>query len=434
MITPPLTNGPIAPLASPVASPAAHDISEPTPIAALNDSDPGDETAKKYRYQYAYGVILWAACHRREKDYVALWCEQHEDFLGQVTEKLFDAYQIKTLKSGVWQWNHDELVKTVKRFVALDTEFPGQIREFFFVSNAPCSDSEATDRIHLSPLPVLRVLTNQPYGPYPECCERCLTDLATRAGCERGAVAAVLCRMMLSVGPPEPSFEAEIQQNHLPHVEGCRDLAPRQLADLLGALITRISRASSKASQDPARHYAIVNSRFQAEPQLLDKRVDVAGLRGYVDELQLPRFEYLSRFNTLKLQPTRQEVSILKQKMSGAGLADYFEGLQRQTISTERRLIEIQARDPEQGAKIVAQLESTVLRVCNDAHLKHTNDQQEFGIPMLRDVTTELKAIAETKSDDVYREPYDALVGMAGLLAEDCKVWWSKKFELERNP
>ena len=406
-------------------------MSADTPVAAPNPADPGDETAKKYRYQYAYGVILWAASYRQGRDYISLWCEQHEDFLSQISEKLFDGFQIKTLKSGNWQWNHEEIINTVKRFVYLDEQYPDQMREFFFVSNAECSASEAVDRIHLSPVSVLTLLRSQPYGPYPEYCEKCLNDLATRTECSRASVAAVLKKMGLIVGPTEQSFEAEIQQNHIPHVAGCGHLIPSQLASLLDSLIGRVWQASSKSYQGPERHYAIVNGNFGEDPQLLDKRISVNAFSTFIEAFKLPRFEYLRRFQSVKLLPERSEASILQQKMAGAGLTDYFDGLQRQTISTERHLFELQAKEPERGPQVVAQLESVVLRVCNDAHLKHTDDQRDFGLPMMRQVNEELKTIAESQPDEVHRQSYDALLGMSGLLAESCKVWWSKKFKVE---
>jgi hypothetical protein len=406
-------------------------MSVATPVSALNPDDPGDETAKKYRYQYAYGVILWTASFRGQNDYVALWCEQHEDFLGQVADNKFDGYQIKTRKNGAWEWNDDAVIKSIKRFVGLDEEFVGQMREFIFVSNAECSSSEAVKSIHLAPITVLKYLQAVPIGPYPEFCEVCLTTLAEKTECNRPAVHAVLCKTRIIVGPPEQAFEAEINQNHLPHVEGCGHLVPKQLAELLESLMSRVWRASSKASQDPSRHHAIVNGRYAQDPQLLDKRIPKEAFGKYIEDFNLPRFEYLRRFQTVKPQAARAEASILQQKMAGAGLTDYFDGMQRQTISTERQLFELQAKDPERATQIISQVESVVLRVCDDAHLKHAADKSDFGMLMMRDVNSELKTIAETKSDEVHRQPYGALLGMCGLLAEECKVWWSKRFELE---
>jgi len=70
-------------------------------------------------------------------DYTALWCEQHEDFLAETAEGLFDAYQIKTRKSelGEWELNDEAFLKSIARFAKLDIEYPDKIRYFKFVSN-----------------------------------------------------------------------------------------------------------------------------------------------------------------------------------------------------------------------------------------------------------------------------------------------------------
>lgn len=41
--------------------------------------DAGDETARNFRYQHSYGVILLAAASRGDLPYAAIWCERHED-------------------------------------------------------------------------------------------------------------------------------------------------------------------------------------------------------------------------------------------------------------------------------------------------------------------------------------------------------------------
>jgi len=57
-----------------------------------------------------------------------------------------------------------------------------------------------------------------------------------------------------------------------------------------------------------------------------------------------------------------------------------------------------------------------------------------FGPLMLIDVQDRLKRIAETQPARVHRQSYDLLVGVAGLLTSECKVWWSEPFELGVNP
>ena len=74
------------------------------PTDAIDTEDPGDETQRNFRYQHAYGVILLVRAHLGTLPYVAIWCEQHEDFLGERTDGRYDGWQIKTRGSYRPRW------------------------------------------------------------------------------------------------------------------------------------------------------------------------------------------------------------------------------------------------------------------------------------------------------------------------------------------
>ena len=65
-------------------------------LDVYDGDDPGDETQRNFRYQHAYGVLLLAACLSGQRHYTALWCEHHEDYLTEIGDGSFDAWQIKT--------------------------------------------------------------------------------------------------------------------------------------------------------------------------------------------------------------------------------------------------------------------------------------------------------------------------------------------------
>jgi hypothetical protein len=117
---------------------AARPRGEPEPILALNKGDPDDATARNFRYQHAYGVILLIAARRGDRPYDAIWCEHHEDLLAQRSDGKFDGYQIKTRRpeSGPWRLTDAELVHTIARFVDLVSQYNENIAELYFVSNA----------------------------------------------------------------------------------------------------------------------------------------------------------------------------------------------------------------------------------------------------------------------------------------------------------
>jgi hypothetical protein len=258
-----------------------------TPVSALNSADPGDDVARRFRYQHSYGVILWVAAYRKKLGYVALWCEQHEDFLGQLGEREFDAFQIKTREAelGYWEFSDEPLCKSIARFVKLDELFPGQIRRFFFVSNAQCSDSAKAERQHLCPVLVLKACTGP--APLPEFCEKALKFLAERTGCTRDALLGVLKRTEIQPAPSLTDMDDAVRQSHLSALAGLADCSTTQLTILFDLLLGRIRDASSLASDDPARHYPVLNGGLAQAPQLLNKRVAVADLTGHLEYLKL---------------------------------------------------------------------------------------------------------------------------------------------------
>src|SRR5208337_2359800 len=92
----------------------------PTPERAR---DVGDETARNYRYQHSYGVILLASAWRGERPYAAIWCEHHEDILAERVDGRFDAWQVKTRQPelGAWTNRNPDFVNVIQRFAELFT-------------------------------------------------------------------------------------------------------------------------------------------------------------------------------------------------------------------------------------------------------------------------------------------------------------------------
>ncbi|MDB6118930.1 MAG: hypothetical protein JWO08_2711, partial [Verrucomicrobiaceae bacterium] len=130
-----------------------------SPVDTLDSSDPGDMVIKKFRYQFGYGVILLAGMVEGKLRHKAIWCEQYEDFLGEDSDGTFVAYQIKTRRSeiGEWDTNDEAFIKSVGRFIDLQKKFPGKISAFKFVSNTEYSTSSAKGSEMYSPIKLLNV-------------------------------------------------------------------------------------------------------------------------------------------------------------------------------------------------------------------------------------------------------------------------------------
>lgn len=403
-----------------------------SPIEKRNLIDPGDETSRRYRYQFGFGSILLVASLRNEFDYKAVWCEQHEDFLGEISEHLFDAYQIKTRKPelGEWKLNAPELIKSIDRFVALQRKHPKSFRRFKFVSNAKFSNSNANTHKHLSPVKLLVSIEDAPtWEKLESTAKKGFKYLQNKVNATAEELFNLLKHVDLVCGPPLDGLEAVIAQIHIAKIPECSNYNATFLGRASEALIQKIHQASSLTTDNPSVHYVALNGGHHKDPLLRAKRVSLEDAILTVREVR-GTFSYLSTLASLQLGTATEKLDTLQQKMVRGGLALHYETMRRRTLSAEQALLDLATR-PDDGSQICSQLENVVLGECNDAMLRESQNPEPFGDKMLIKVQDRLKRIVNDQPTRVHHQDVDILIGIAGLLTTDCKVWWSKRFELE---
>lgn len=406
-----------------------------SPVDSRDFSDPGDEVLRRFRYQHAYGVVLSVGMATGRLPYEALWCEQHEDFLAERTEGLFDAYQIKTRKPELGEWElSDELFwKSIARFVKLDLAYPTKIASFNFVSNAQFSNSSAKDCEYLSPIRLLssiRLLSK--WEDLIGEMKKGFLWLKNKLGVEPGDLFGMLRRLEVVLGPTYRAFEDELCQRHVAAMPECASMNASALAAVREALIMRIAQASSLVSADPDRDWIGLAARANEDPYLLAKRVTTNDVVLTVRDTNFSGSGFLPRFVSLNLGDAESKLDTLSKKMIRGGLAPRYEVMRRRALTAEQALLDLSTR-PNDGKVLLSQIENTVLAECDDANLRASRNGGCFGPEMLIDVQDRLKRIAESEPERVCRQSYDVLVGVAGLLTSECKVWWSEPFELEVN-
>ena len=404
-----------------------------SPIEKRDQSDPGDEVLRKFHYQHAYGVVLSVGMATGKLPYTALWCEQHEDFLAETGAELFEAYQVKTRKPelGVWELNDKALQKSISRFVELDLRYPAKIKKFLFVSNTDVSNSSALKRVHLSPSKLLTSI--QKVTQWKDLTDDALKGfevLKEDLCVESTSLFSVLSRMDIVLGPTDRAFEDELAQRHISSLAECVSMGSATLSKVRDALIFMIAQASSLFSDDPSRDWVGITYKNNQDPFLLAKRVTPQDVILAVRDAREPAFRFLPELATLKLGEHSLRQNTLRKKMSRGGLAARYEAMNRRSITAEQELLDLATR-PSHGESICSQIENVVLTECDDSNLRASQAGRTYGPAMLIDVQDRLKRIAEEEPLRVYRQPYDLLVGVAGLLTSECKVWWSEPFDVE---
>ena len=397
-----------------------------TPTDNIDESDPGDDVQRRFRYQHGYGVILLAGSLRQELDYTAIWCEQHEDFLGEVSISLFDAFQIKTREPhlGLWKLSDEAVWKSIRKFAKLEGEYPASFRNYIFVSNNEHVNSQEQS------LPLL--LRAISLGTRPAWAETRLLRLAQQVEFSKESLLGMLLKLKCISGPGLDSFDPAICQTHLGTIESCRNFNAAKLADLRDGEILKIFRASSLATDDPSQHYVGLIPGSRTHPSLQAKRISVDGLRISIQELSANRARFPAMLGTMRVGNVSARMSVLAQKMSRGGLAERYEAMRRRTLSAEHRLLGEIGTPGTDSQQLLADLENIVLTQCDDAQLRASQSDEPYGERMLIDVQDRLQVLSARSPERVYGFDLDCLIGIAGLLCSECKVWWSSRFTLNQ--
>lgn len=213
--------------------------------------DRGDEVQDRFRYQWAIGVVLLAEGITREKEFSALWCEHHEDFLIELGSGLYRAIQVKTdsTENAKWTVSASAFVKSVKRFCALESSHGAKIDCYEFCSNAPIyipgqrvtkSESLASSPERLRVACVNAVSYDDLVSPYKEAFDR----LAKSAEAEDRLLFAVFQKLRFRLGPPLRGYQDTLIARVIPALPNCSGLASRQLLKIAEELIRLVEAAS----------------------------------------------------------------------------------------------------------------------------------------------------------------------------------------------
>ncbi|QJD81621.1 dsDNA nuclease domain-containing protein [Spirosoma rhododendri] len=404
-------------------------------IKQLDQNDPGDATLRNFRYQFGYGVILLLSALRGERDYVSMWCEQHEDLICERSDSMFDCYQIKTStpENGHLHLFTDSIKKTIKRFVTLHELFGDAIGNMYIVSNTSFLDTDQADKIARCPGRLLEVVKlTDSISTIEEPFLAAFDKLKNECECDGQSLLNTLKKVDLIIGPGRQSFETDIAQRHIVEIEGCENCTIPTAQNIVSDLILRIFQASSLRIYNPAEHLQSYFSRDETNPRLLEKRIFVEETRSIIKKHITGHFSYLPGSGSLVVADGNRDLTKLAKKLERGGLGDHTMTMQRRALATEQRLLELNTTKPEKLLQLIDQLESVVQAECDEALLEAKYSDGPMGEQMLLSVHKRLRHIADNDPAFVLNERYDTLIGFAGLLTGECKVWWSEKFDINQ--
>ncbi|MBN2267131.1 MAG: DUF4297 domain-containing protein [Candidatus Babeliaceae bacterium] len=407
-----------------------------SPLEVEPENTSGEDTELFYHYQHAYGTILLIAAAYGNLPYISIYAEHHEDLLCERSDELVDAYQIKTRDPdlGVWDSNDDAVKKSIKRFVQLNNGFPEFMCSFNFVSNVgysnPGYEIQDKTRLRRSPIKFLEVAKRcSRFEDIAEPFAETFRELLGYCGCSPEELFSTLHKVELIDGPDRDGFDSIITEKYLPALSECSSYSVSVLNAIRDEITHKVWLASHIIN-DPSKYWYPIGKVSFDNPRITAKRVPVDIVLQTVRDKAEPPLRFYGE-STIQLGSGKGNLWKLQKKMRRGDLNSQIPTMEHRSIAAESKLMEYAHKKPGEIEAYLTQLEGVVQGECDEAYLHAGLSGKINGPQMLDDVYNRLRQKAELHCDLVLRQPYELLIGVAGLLSGECTVWWSEHFDLE---
>jgi len=401
------------------------------PERTLATDDPGDDTARRFVYQWTYAAILCCGMFDNTVDLVEVFCEHHEDVLLKHSDGTFTGCQVKTRRPErqPFKATDKEITGACKRFAQLEKQFPGRFRAFVIVTNHVFVTGKQTKTCLSYLLDLAATATD--VDSAPQVLRQYLQLLATAASCEAAIALVALKKTRFDHGQPK------LDDVLLRLIDTLTQVWP-QAHDCTITIVNAAARALVSACQEASSlahaltvpgYIAVSPNPAHAELQIRinGKRIDRAKLEQILGAT-LQGGELLHGPLTDLPELAMPNLSLLQQKLSAGGfsalaiasaaeLRDKADFLGLQWIRRYGKTVGLQRYDHIR----------TLVRVdCADAFDTTRSDSEPFGRTMLADLRQRFRKRRSTSSGAPLFGCLDEhLEGYAYLLTAECSVWWS---------
>ncbi len=398
----------------------------PAPVPALND--PGDETARRYRYQWTWAAIVCCMLLDETQDAEEVFCEHHQDVLIKHRDGTFTGHQVKTRQSDqpVWKAGDEDVRGACARFVQLEAAHPGRFQAYRFLTNHPLHGAENAQSLSY----VLAKIAAAPtVADLPSNVRAWLRRVAQEAGCSEALTFQAMSKTTASDTLPK------LQDSSMRLVDALTASWPRagecshdMVKRAAGALVDACAKASSLEHEQtlPAYLSAITQAAETAIAARVDGKRITATLVGQILEHGLTSTATLSGNLEDCPEPGAGSNDLLLKKLDAGGFSavscNSAEDLRDKADYLGIAWTKQHGR--AKGLQRYDHVRSVVLSDAGRAFDTTQTTTQRFG-PAMREALRRLFEQRRTRGEQLFDCSDDHLEGFAFSLTAQCKVQWS---------
>jgi hypothetical protein len=409
-----------------------------SPAHTSEFADAGDEVQRRFRCQINYSALKALQLLATEVSIRAIYCEQVEDLLIERLDGKFVGIQIKTrdLNQGPFKSSDEPIVRALSRFCVRDARFRGWFALFILATNFAFYESNGPDDLRK----ILSCVQNNPTLAGLKAhvkIRKYLEKLASRAALSIEAVIETLRKVVLEerkTGIDQPELE-------LVHALGQIDAYARLRMDQLmrGAqlLRVRIWNASSLAIEGIILESHDVTTDFNAHLAGLctaQKRIDSAILTDVlapaVSADTSEELLAISDFLIREAIPPGLGRMELKMAAGGISHAD-IDQTKDDVASLETAFLRWKERyGLAEANRRLAHFQYLARRDARAAQREQRRLDALYGQSMLERVRVRATTTYTAEKATLFGCRQEHLVGAAGLLTEECRIWWGERLAM----
>lgn len=408
-----------------------------SPDKIIDFSDPGDDVAARFKYQHNYAALTAISVLDDLSEVEVVICENHEDFLVKLRSGKFIAVQVKTRDIALEKLkaNDASVKKAISKFCRLEHQFPNKFQNFDLSTNYNFWSGKEDHR-------------NLPY---------LLQKISERGHLRRLRKGTPLEAFVSSISegenyPPEVIFTAlsktvlngrDEKVGHLKGVLidavgqtaiGC-ELTYADTVRLSERLIHMACEASSlglgekiQSAYEPGVSFDDAINNLTLEGKILTAE-KIAALFA---EFSGTSSEPLSIEGLVPLEDLPHDLARMFQKLAAGELQKCRIDLMEDLVRSFQHLQVKWARKygSNKAKELTDDLLAKVLVDCVEAEAQIGDTEAPFAKEKYDNLKLELEQRISLQSKSTHSVTREHMLGAAGVLTEQCKVWWSPKFEL----
>jgi Cap4 dsDNA endonuclease len=168
------------------------------PGDTLDTEDPGDDVQRRFRYQHAYAAIQCLKLLEPASEFVAVYCENHEDVLLRRRNGRYVGVQVKTrqFEGEPFKASDAAVIKSIARFARLEQDFPDQFDAYHFVTNHAFWIEVEDHRCLASVVARIRDRGGVKGLPKANVSRAYVLAICEKHSCEETHVASALCKLV----------------------------------------------------------------------------------------------------------------------------------------------------------------------------------------------------------------------------------------------